>query len=203
MRFRIGKVATIADIGKEFLQDVKVANQIKANMYVDNLLLTSETTQEAFEQYKIAKTIFSGLNINMREFISNDSTIMDLIPKKDKAQTSTPKVLGIQWKTTEDNLVIKCTPAMAEPITKRTVLQTNAAIYDPLGLLLPFLVKSKSFFQSLWKKSYYWDEILSDKDSEQCRKLSNSIGGFQKETPRRIAEKTCMLAQQQWQHART
>ncbi|KHJ95184.1 Pao retrotransposon peptidase [Oesophagostomum dentatum] len=171
------------------VKNEKVANQIKANMYVDNLLLTSETTQEAFEQYKIAKTIFSGLNMNMREFISNDLTLMNLIPNEDKAQTSTPKVLGIQWKITEDNLVIKCTPELAEPITKRTVLQTNATIYDPLGLLLPLLVRSKSFFQSLWKKSYSWDETLSDEDREQCRKLSNSIGGFQKEIPRRIAEK--------------
>ncbi|KHJ84892.1 hypothetical protein OESDEN_15388, partial [Oesophagostomum dentatum] len=125
MRFRTGKVATIADIEKAFLQvrlneqdrnvtrflwvkDVnkplddlniqiyrftrvtfglnaspfllaatidyhldttvkneKVANQIKANMYVDNLLLTSETTQEAFEQYKIAKTIFSVPKLEM------------------------------------------------------------------------------------------------------------------------------------------
>ncbi|EPB72220.1 integrase core domain protein [Ancylostoma ceylanicum] len=169
--------------------DREVANQIRKNLYVDNLLLTAESKNEAFQQYKEAKRIFNALNMNMREFISNDSNLMKLIAEEDKASCPTPKVLGVKWNTAEDKLIIKCDPLEANFTTKRTVLQTNASVYDPMGWLIPLLIRSKCFFQSLWKKQYTWDDILDQEDREQWKKITDAMKGFEKELPRRVANK--------------
>ncbi|VDN24440.1 unnamed protein product [Cylicostephanus goldi] len=180
MRFRVGQDAFTADIEKAFLQ----------NMYVDNLVVTAETTEEALQQYKQIKTIFNDLKMNMRGFTSNDANFMQSIALTDKAEdTRGPKVSGIQWETNGDKLVIRCDTPKASAITKRTVLKMQASIYDPLGWLLPLLIRAKIFFQSLWSKSYTWDEILSEEAIKMWKKLQESMLGFHKEIPRKITNK--------------
>ncbi|CAJ0601839.1 unnamed protein product [Cylicocyclus nassatus] len=57
--------------------------------------------------------------------------------KTDKAEdTQAPKVLGIQWETARDKLVIRCnTPRIGD--YKTHSLKDEATIYDSLGWLLP------------------------------------------------------------------
>ncbi|KIH55456.1 hypothetical protein ANCDUO_14387 [Ancylostoma duodenale] len=126
--------------------------------------------------------------MNMREFVSNDSVLMKLIAENDRASSPPSKVLGMKWNTTEDKLIIKCDPVETNFITKRMVLQTNASVYDPMGWLIPLLIRSKCFFQSLWKKQYTWDDILDEEDREQWKKISDAMEGFEKELPRKVAD---------------
>ena len=43
-------------------------------------------------------------------------------------------------------------------MTKRSVLKVSAKIFDPLGLLSPFIVKLKLLFRSLCSESINWDD---------------------------------------------
>ncbi|XGW15864.1 hypothetical protein V3C99_001375, partial [Haemonchus contortus] len=169
--------------------DNKIATNIKDNMYVDNLLLTAETREEALHQYREAKKIFNELNMNMREFASNDPDVRAQFDEKDKGTSTSVKVLGINWNTTTDTLVAKCNMQPLELITKRTVLHTIASVYDPLGWISPLMVRAKYFFQSLWTKSYKWDDTLSQEDQATWEKLFRAMKGFHKQIPRRVANK--------------
>ncbi|MGV0982897.1 MAG: hypothetical protein ACOYB0_11175, partial [Polynucleobacter sp.] len=42
--------------------------------------------------------------------------------------------------------------------TKRLILKLSATVYDPLGLISPFTVKSRSILQTLWKEDLKWDD---------------------------------------------
>lgn len=44
--------------------------------------------------------------------------------------------------------------------TKREVASLAAKLFDPIGLIAPFLVRSKLILQSLWTKGVGWDEEI-------------------------------------------
>ena len=49
------------------------------------------------------------------------------------------------------------------PPTKRSVLRISAKMFDPLGLLSPFIIGAKILFQVLCKSKQDWDSILDGK----------------------------------------
>ncbi|EYC46156.1 hypothetical protein Y032_0406g904 [Ancylostoma ceylanicum] len=151
--------------------------------------MTAETKEEGIKQYQEAKKISNALSMNMREFTTNSEGVRAKIAKVDRCSEAVAKVLGIQWRTDEDKLVIQCVAQPSAKITKRTVLHTNASVFDPLGWLTPLMLRNKCFFQSLWIKSYDWDEILTEEDQEQWKKLCDSINNFRMEMPRGVANK--------------
>lgn len=163
--------------------------ELNDNLYVDNLLITAESTQEGIRKYQMAKKIFKELNMKLREFISNDSKINKTIKKEDKSQLEQPKLLGIMWNTSSDNFTIKCNIQILRKITKRSLLHANASIYDPLGWLAPLMIRNKVFLQSLWKKDYSWDEELIEEDQGKLIKLCTEITEFEKQIPRKVADR--------------
>ena len=62
------------------------------------------------------------------------------------------KVLGLKWNTLNDTLPLASNTFSVDDMktTKRKVLSIVAQIFDPLGLFLPVIVKSRIFIQNLW-----------------------------------------------------
>ena len=46
--------------------------------------------------------------------------------------------------------------------TKRKLTQVSASVFDPLGLIAPFLVRSRVIIQEVWKLKIDWDEKLPE-----------------------------------------
>jgi hypothetical protein len=46
--------------------------------------------------------------------------------------------------------------------TKRKLTQVSASVFDPLGLISPFLVRSKVIIQEVWKLKIDWDEVIPE-----------------------------------------
>ncbi|KHJ97740.1 hypothetical protein OESDEN_02273 [Oesophagostomum dentatum] len=101
--------------------DKVVASEIKDNLYVDNLVMTAETKEEALKQYKESRKIFNDLNMNAKEFATNSEEVKAKLAEGDRNSSETPKVLGIEWNIKEDKLVIKCVMQATQKITKRMV----------------------------------------------------------------------------------
>ena len=63
-------------------------------MYVDHMSTGVETSTQADEQYKEAKTLFQSASINLREWASNSSKFLENGPECDRTSAETMKVLG-------------------------------------------------------------------------------------------------------------
>lgn len=59
--------------------------------------------------------------------------------------------------------------------TKRIILAATAQIFDPLGLIGPFVVQSKILLQHLWKLKIGWDEPIPSDVSAWWISLSNQL----------------------------
>lgn len=73
-----------------------------------------------------------------------------------RSSAGTKKVLGLQWNEKDDKLRIPVDSiidfAQAGSPTKCTVLQTSALLFDPLGLVAPYIIQVKMMFQELWRR---------------------------------------------------
>ncbi|XGW02977.1 hypothetical protein V3C99_014742, partial [Haemonchus contortus] len=170
-------------------EDKDLVQEIKTNLYVDNLLFTCDTCEEARQFYIRSKAIFGELRMNLREFTSNKGEVMNSIPQVDRAKSHCPKVLGIEWNSRNDSLEMRCAIKESPTINKRTITSAIASIYDPLGWYIPLLHQAKIFLQSLWKDHYEWDASLTKEKAEEWTKISSDLKGFHKSIPRFLAPK--------------
>ena len=59
--------------------------------------------------------------------------------------------------------------------TKRNFLSKIATLFDPLGLLAPFLIRAKMLMQEVWIHGLDWDEKLSQELSSKVTKWFNFV----------------------------
>ncbi|VDL74292.1 unnamed protein product, partial [Nippostrongylus brasiliensis] len=168
----------------QYPEESKLVEEIKQNLYVDNVILTSDTPEDGLHVYSRTKAIFKDLSMNLREFTSNNSTVMETIQPADKASDNNPKVLGIEWKANQDKLQLVCRVVKQNVITKRSVASTIASIVDPMGWMLPIVHKARVFLQSLWKQNFKWDEQLPQALQKQWQTICEDMDGFKKQIPR-------------------
>ncbi|KHJ87041.1 Pao retrotransposon peptidase [Oesophagostomum dentatum] len=151
-------------------------------MYVDNLILTSNTIEEATTMHRSSKKIFQDLQTNLREFTSNSNHLMEKMEKKDKSKQQQPKVLAIKWNEKSDQFRVHCKFPESTLITKRFVTSSTTAIYDPMGWLVPLLHPPK-------RKQYEWDTKLTAEDEAVWRAIVNNMNKFERNIPRFLAPK--------------
>ena len=66
-------------------------------------------------------------------------------------------------------------PAEQSGWTKRKLTQISASVFDPLGLIAPFLVRSRVLIQRVWMLKIGWDELLPE---EICTPWMEWLGQF-------------------------
>ena len=49
-----------------------------------------------------------------------------------------------------------------DPETKRSLLSLTSKVFDPMGLLAPFIVRAKILFQELWSRGLRYDKLPDD-----------------------------------------
>ena len=69
--------------------------------------------------------------------------------------------LGAKWKMSNDQFTFT-TVQTNVPLTKRGILSVVSSVFDPLGLLSPFVLRAKAILQELWRLKYGWHEIINE-----------------------------------------
>lgn len=151
----------------------KYTKQLASNIYVDNLLTGTESVDEASDLYKEAKGKFSEISMNLREWSSNSKEFIDQV--QDAAPETTVKTLGLNWVLKEDSLHLRAKVNKTNEVTKRGVLKTIAAIYDPCGFSAPIVLPAKLLLQQLWKQKVKWDSSLSDDTKQEWMNILKDL----------------------------
>jgi hypothetical protein len=147
------------------LYETKIAQQIKSDIYMDNLITGAASEVDSVNLYSEAKNMFAEAKMNIREWLSSNEIVNESIAPEDKAEGDIMKVLGHVWDTKQDTLEINHIRLPDQKhITKRTILKTVASVYDPMGLFSPVTLPGKLLIQKLWKHHQDWDDELQEHD---------------------------------------
>lgn len=71
------------------------------------------------------------------------------------------RALGVRWCISSDQFLFRVVVSH-RPLSRRGVLSTVASIFDPLGLVAPFILVGKQILQQMGREKTDWDEPLSD-----------------------------------------
>lgn len=141
--------------------------------YMDDFLGSFDNTCEAAQRASEILHIHKAASFEMRSWVSNCKEALALIPPDLHATDTTEvnlgptspsqvRVLGLTWNVSEDKLCFNAVPKTPIKFTKRSVLSLLMSVYDPLGLLLPVIMKGRILFQRTWKLGIDWDQVLPD-----------------------------------------
>ena len=152
------------------IRNLFVDDELAAMMKVaDVLLFVEEATyilaQAGMKLHKIStnsEEVKRGLldkNINTDETvgIKGHEDLYEQLSVEDKS------ALGIQWNPKKDVFSFSGFAALDDggPVTKRTISSKSASIFDPVGYLSPFLMRSKFILRQCWVEKAGWDDKSS------------------------------------------
>ncbi|XP_076660490.1 uncharacterized protein LOC143363843 [Halictus rubicundus] len=158
------------------------ARSIKKNSYMDDFLVSRSCVKETLDLVRNITKINARANFKMHSWASNASAIVNAMTREESMRDGDEtrlcdrrgeKVLGLFWDTKTDELAFKAdteripaevTRGLRKP-TKREYLRVIMSIFDPLGFLAPFTVRSKILMQKIWRSGIGWDDSLRDEEN--------------------------------------
>lgn len=70
-------------------------------------------------------------------------------------------MLGVVWNPSTDTLQFKVNDQMSiGDVTKRTITSEVAKLFDPTGLLAPFIVLGRALIREMWMDGISWDKVI-------------------------------------------
>ena len=126
----------------------------------------------------------------MLKWTTNDKELQNKIDENElylgceKILKTETKVLGVKWDTESDELVFSFHSMLLligedDLITKRFILKIISSVFDPLGVLSPFVMTLKLFFQELCSRKCSWDEELDEAFKLRWKKTLETLKNFE------------------------
>ena len=154
-----------------------LSNSLKRDIYVDNLITGTETTDDAVSMYYCLKRIFQEASMNKREWISKNEEVNQEFKPEDRVEDENVNVLGYTWNIKSDSILLKQNSTLlgSESLTKRAILKELASVFDPCGLLSPVLLRGKILLQVLWSKHLDWDDNIDSEDLKLWKLIKHDL----------------------------
>ena len=157
-----------------------VADDIKHNLYVDNIISGCSSEEAATQYYRQSRQIMKQAKFNLRSWASNSSMLNSLAAQDATGDANaTVIILGIQWTTQTDLLHLAPTnpTSINNLVTKREVLQQSCKTFDPIGFATPVTIRAKILIQTLWRRGVDWEKPL---DNALCSHWNKSYISYTK-----------------------
>ena len=148
---------------RDILEKTEETKDLFSQYYVDDHNASFPTKEEAVRVMTTAKKVLAESHYFLHKFKSNDLDILKQIvddPLYVPKHTTSP-TLGIHWNTEDDTLSFKFNHGTDLKPTKRSISSDICSYYDPLGKLLPVMVKAKYLFQETHLDKLSWDDQVS------------------------------------------
>ena len=168
-----------ADDNKD-LFDAETVKTVHRNFYVDDLLKSVKTVEDAKKLYELLTPMLASSGFHLTKWICNDREVLDVIPQSEMASQlrnlsldiealPIERALGLEWNVEGDCSQFNISQK-DNPHTRRGILSMVSSIFDPLGFVAPFVLSAKIIPQRLCKKGLGWDEIIPEEDLFEWQK---------------------------------
>ncbi|XP_071952433.1 uncharacterized protein [Antedon mediterranea] len=155
---------TIKDHGKDY--DPIITQIADRHFYVDDLLYATDDEQCAIDIAIQVKQLLARGGFNLTKWVSNSRKLVSTLRDKGDSNSvslcggNQQRALGVRWFVSEDSLGYTISPT-TKPATRRGILSVVSSVFDPLGLVSPFILKAKLLMQELCRLGYDWDSTIS------------------------------------------
>ena len=150
----------------------EAADFVRRNFYVDDGLKSVQFVEEAKELIKNTKSLCQKGGFRLHKFTSNNKEVMSSVPQEDRATdtkdrhlvndvTAIERALGVHWCIESDTLQFRII-VQDKPLSRRGILSTVSSVFDPLGLVAPFILVGKRILQELCRDGVGWDDEVPD-----------------------------------------
>ena len=160
---------------------------VHRNFYVDDLLKSVKTFEDAKNLYEQLNLVLASGGFHLTKWICNNREVLDVIPQSEMTSQlrnvsldievealPTERALGLEWNV-EGGCFQFNIPQKDQPHTRRGILSMVFSIIDPLGFVAPFVLRAKIIPQRLCKKGPGWDEIIPEEDLSEWQKWSAEL----------------------------
>ncbi|GFQ81632.1 DUF1758 domain-containing protein [Trichonephila clavata] len=165
---------------------------LNSSIYVDDFICGRNDVPEALRTTLECLQIFSDASMLLRKWRTN-SNQLDLLWQQEGVETEFSetsatdlrppiKVLGLAWDSEKDLIyfdpkdLLKFMSRKTE--SKRFILSVVGRIFDPIGILGPFVIKLKCLLQDLWTLGVDWDSELPPKLRHKWQQWSSEAEGL-------------------------
>lgn len=165
----------------------RVAEIIRNNFYVDDLLLSAPDTESAIALFHELNEVLNQYGFPLAKWVTNDPIVNAVIHGGDEFviemdKENTNAVLGVNWNPVRDEFQykIKNPPSDNKP-TKRTIVSDIMRLFDPDGFISPIIVRAKILIQRLWLRKMDWDDVVEDSTDEVNDHIARDWIAFRQE----------------------
>ena len=144
---------------------------ITESRYVDDVIASLPTQAEAIQALHETLEIFKKCGMEAHKVLSNDTGVMTSVKRQirleqwgnwiyDEEDLPITKILGMTWNPEKDKMNIIKPKVEDCPTTTREFLGAIAQVYDPQGIVSPFVIKARRLFQRILTAGPAWDEPI-------------------------------------------
>ncbi|XP_037942529.1 uncharacterized protein LOC119675401 [Teleopsis dalmanni] len=184
LRFRLFRFALTADIVNMYWQilidpeDRKFQCILWRSSPSTNIHSLSELHQIRHELEELLKQggfELANWHSNHQAF-RDDTTVKDLNIGSDVIICT----LGLKWDQDNDVFIpsFNVKSNSISRITKRTILSIASSLFDPLGLLAPITISTKTLLQELWLLKFDWDESIPQNLHSAWERLCHDLSSL-------------------------
>ena len=162
----------------------EVSNLLKHSTYVDDIVHSVNSADEARDLARKTTDVLKNAGFTIKHWLfgGESSPRVDLDTPPPTANSSKTQVLGVTWDSMTDTITFSakinfsakkkgiCTgPDLTKEqvprlipatLTRRSVLEQTMRIYDPIGILSPFLLRAKILLRETWALKLGWDDAV-------------------------------------------
>ena len=158
------------DFGIEF--EPYVGNAIENCFYVDDCLLSVPDSSTGITMVNNLRSLLSKAGFQLTKWLSNCTELMEGLPEDEWSKSCKiralddgrdERVLGVNWEFDSDVFTF-VVDVPWKPRTKRGMLATMNAVFDPLGFITPIVLEAKLLYRNLCEKKLDWDESMPAED---------------------------------------
>ena len=156
----------------------KAADIIINSSIMDDCLGSVGTAEEALEVIHNLQEIFGRISMKLHKITSSSKEVLASLNEElrsksvktisfDKDESGIlmeeTKTLGLIWSGETDSFrfTLNALEKIKPPWTKRKLIKFYAALYDPIGWLLPVIMRGRSIFQKTWIEKLNWDDEVT------------------------------------------